>query len=79
MNKDQQSDWVSSTVTVGICCLTALVRPTISLPVALAAMVGMAIYYRRRSHSWIGAGVALVGAAVIAIAIAFLLATKRFH
>jgi Flp pilus assembly protein protease CpaA len=79
MNQDPQSDWVGSTVAVAICCLTALVSPRISLPVALAAMVGMAIYYRRRSHSWIGAGVALVGAAVIAMAIAFLLATKRFH
>lgn len=64
---------------VGICLLTALARPTLSLPVAFAAMVGMGIYYRLRFQSWIGAGVALVGAAVIAIAIALLLATKRFH
>ena len=64
---------------VGICMLTALVSPRISLPVALAAMVGMAIYYRRQNHSWIGAGVALVGAAVIAMAIVFLVVTKRFN
>jgi cytochrome c biogenesis factor len=79
MSKSAQEDWVSSTVAVAICLLTALVSPTISLPVALVAMVGMAFYYRRRQQSRIGMILAACGAAVIAVAIAFLIIRGRFH
>jgi len=79
MSKQEQTDWVSSTVAVAICLLTALASPIISLPAALVAMVGMAVYYRRRSQSWVGAGCAMAGAVVIAAAIAFLIIKGRFH
>ena len=79
MSKFAKDDWISSTVTVAICLLTALVSPKISLPVALVAMVGMAFYFRRLQQSRIGMILAACGAAVIAAAIVFLIAKGRFH
>ena len=79
MSKLAHDDWISSTVAVAICLLTALVSPNISLPIALLAMVGMTFYYRRRQQSRIGMILAACGAAVIAAAIAFLISKGRFH
>jgi hypothetical protein len=79
MSKQGEDDWVSSTVTILVILTTALTKPSISLTVAFVAMMGMAFYYRRRSQSWLGTGLAMVGAAVIAGAIAFLLVKGRFH
>jgi hypothetical protein len=79
MSKQEQADWVGPTVAVAICMLTALVSPTISLPIAFVAMVSMALYYRRRQQSRIGMILAACGAAVIAAAIAFLIIRGRFR
>lgn len=61
----QDSDWVSSSITVGLCLLTALANPWVSMSSALAAMVFLAYYYRRRYPDRVASTVAAAGAAVL--------------
>jgi hypothetical protein len=73
MTRPAHADWVGPIVAVVLCLLTPLVHPVISFLVALVAMSGMAIYYRRRyrrrTQMWVGAWAALVGAVLVSMAI----------
>jgi hypothetical protein len=71
MTKPGHADWVGPMVAVALCLLTPLVKPVISLLVALIAMLGMALYYRCRTRAWVGTWALLVGAVVVSMAIVY--------
>ena len=74
MTNPEHADWVGPVVAVGLCLLTPLVRPVVSLLVALAAMLGMALYYRGRTRSWVGTWALLAGAVAVSMAIVYFMA-----
>lgn len=76
MTRSEHADWVGPIVAVGLCLLTPLVKPIISLLAALVAMLGMAIYYRHRTRTWVGAWAALVGAVLVSMAIVYFIARE---
>ena len=71
MTKSEHADWVGPSVAVGLCLLTPLVSPVISFLAAVVAMLGMALYYRRRNRTWVGTWAWLVGAVAVSMAIVY--------
>ena len=74
MIQSEKSDWVGPIVAAGLCLLTPLVRPVVSMGVAALVLAGMAIYYWRRTRSWVGAWAALAGAVAVSMAIVYFMA-----
>ena len=74
MIRSEASDWVGPAVAVGLCLLTPLVRPIVSCWIALVAMLGMALYYRRRTRTWVGPWALLTGAVAVSMAIVYFMA-----
>jgi hypothetical protein len=76
-DKQDDGDWVSTSITVAICMLTALANPWISMSVAFAAMVFLAFYYWRRYGNRTGSALAAAGAGVLLATIVVLWLVKR--
>lgn len=76
-DKKDDEDWVSTTITIAICMLTALANPWISMSVAFAAMVFLAFYYRRRYRHRTGSALAAAGAGVLLATLVVLWLMRR--